>query len=39
MATKLKIPNWGKFLEALVIEDVGIFYGQLVYFMPIWYIL
>jgi hypothetical protein len=29
-----KIPILGKFLEGLAMEDVGIFYGQLVYFTP-----
>jgi hypothetical protein len=28
-----------KILEGLAVEDVGIFYGHLVYFMAIWYIL
>jgi hypothetical protein len=26
-------------LQALAVEDVGIFHGHLVYFMAIWYIL
>jgi hypothetical protein len=34
-----KNPNLGKFLEGLAMEDYGIFYGHLVYFTAIWYIL
>jgi hypothetical protein len=31
--------QFGKILEGLAMEDVGIFYGHLVYFMAIWSIL
>jgi hypothetical protein len=31
--------QFGKILEGLRIEKVGIFYGHLEYFAPIWYIL
>jgi hypothetical protein len=31
--------NFGTFLEGLAMEDVGIFYGHLVYFVAIWCIL
>jgi hypothetical protein len=34
-----KNPNLGKFLEGLAMEDYGIFYGHLVYFMDTWSIL
>jgi hypothetical protein len=34
-----KNPNLGKFLEGLATEGVGTFYGRLVYFVAIWYIL
>jgi hypothetical protein len=34
-----KKPNLGKFLEGLAIEDVDIFFGHLVNFLAIWYIL
>jgi hypothetical protein len=34
-----KNPNYGKFLGGLEMEDVGIFYGRLVYLCNIWYIL
>jgi hypothetical protein len=30
--------HYGYILECLAMEDVGVFYGQLVYFMSIWYI-
>jgi hypothetical protein len=33
-----KIPNWVN-TDCLVKEEVGIFYGNLVYFMAVWYIL
>jgi hypothetical protein len=36
---KTKNPFFGKFLEGLSMEDVGIFYVNLVYFTAIWYIL
>jgi hypothetical protein len=32
-------PKFGQFFEGLAMEDVGIFYGHLVYFIAIWYIL
>jgi hypothetical protein len=32
---KAKSQNW-KLLEGLAMEDVGIFYGHLVYFHPFW---
>jgi hypothetical protein len=35
---KPKIPIW-VILEGLAMEDVGTFYGHLVYFVVIWYIL
>jgi hypothetical protein len=31
--------KFGKILDGLAMEEVGIFYGHLVYFMVIWYIL
>jgi hypothetical protein len=31
--------KFGLILEGLAIEDVGIFYGRLVYFTAIWYLL
>jgi hypothetical protein len=34
-----KNPNVGKFLRDLQCEDIDIFYGHLVYFTAIWYIL
>jgi hypothetical protein len=34
-----KIPKFGYILEGLAMEDVGIFYGQFVYFTDKWYIL
>jgi hypothetical protein len=37
--SKPKIPFWVNLSEGLAMEDVGIFYGHLVYFMAIWYIL
>jgi hypothetical protein len=30
--------SFGTFLEGLAMEDVGIFYGHLIYFLAIWYI-
>jgi hypothetical protein len=30
--------QFGKFLWGLAMEDVGIFFGHLVYFIVIWYI-
>jgi hypothetical protein len=31
--------QFGKILEGLAMEDVGIFYGHLIYFTAIWYFL
>jgi hypothetical protein len=31
--------QFGQILEGLAMEDVGVFYGHVVYFMCIWYIL
>jgi hypothetical protein len=34
-----KNPNLGKYVEGNILNNVGIFYGHLVYLMAIWYIL